>query len=328
MSRAIMLAGFGYGHVSPNPMVGCVITDRNGNIIGEGWHRKFGTPHAEVNAVNSVKDKRSLSDATLYVTLEPCSHFGKTPPCADMIIDMGIPHVIIGTEDPFPSVSGKGIEKLRAAGITVKRGILRDECRRLNNKFITAHSLRRPYIMLKWAQDIEGSMGDTSRRIHFSSTLTRMYMHRLRAGFDAIMTGNKTIIADNPRLDVREWFGHSPRPVIFNSASQDISLYLNNRTDTIRIDPNISIEDNMRHLYSDYGITSLLVEGGKATLDSFINSGIWDCMRIEVSGQISGGNIKAPFPVGIPAYNQKIGANNIYEFINKRLDDINKQTVC
>ncbi|MDE6556831.1 MAG: bifunctional diaminohydroxyphosphoribosylaminopyrimidine deaminase/5-amino-6-(5-phosphoribosylamino)uracil reductase RibD, partial [Duncaniella sp.] len=185
MQRALELAKNGALDASPNPMVGAVIVDAGGKIIGEGWHRRCGEGHAEVNAIASVADESLLKDSTIYVTLEPCSHYGKTPPCADLIISKGIPRVVVGCLDPFPEVSGRGIARLREAGIEVVTGVLEEECRKLNEKFITAHTLQRPFITLKWAESADGYLD-----ARISTPFTRMLAHKLRATSDAILVGS------------------------------------------------------------------------------------------------------------------------------------------
>ena len=225
MRRAIELARKGAGFVSPNPMVGAVIVAPGGRIIGEGWHRRYGGPHAEVNAVASVKaeDDMLLPESTIYVSLEPCSHYGKTPPCSKLLIEKRFRRVVIGMRDPFKEVSGRGIVMLREAGIEVIENVLEKECRHLNRRFITAHTLHRPYIQLKWAQSADGYIAAINAQgegipVKLSDPLTSVEMHRERAMADAILAGTNTIISDNPSLTTRLWPGKSPRPVIFASA--------------------------------------------------------------------------------------------------------------
>ena len=204
MHRCIQLAKCGEAGAPPNPMVGAVVVC-DGRIIGEGYHRRCGGPHAEVNAINSVKDRRLLSRSTIYVSLEPCAHYGKTPPCADLIIKSGIPRVVIGCADPFAKVNGLGIKKLRDAGCDVKVGVLESECLELNRRFFTFHKKRRPWITLKWAQSKDGFIGacDTTNRVQFSNAFTQTIVHRLRAKSSAILVGTRTAILDNPSLTTR-----------------------------------------------------------------------------------------------------------------------------
>lgn len=294
MRRALQLAANGAGYVSPNPMVGAVIVDATGHIIGQGWHRKYGGPHAEVQAFRSVRpeDERLLSEATIYVTLEPCSHYGKTPPCAKLIVDKGVRRVVVGCGDPNPKVSGRGIEMIRQAGIEVTENVLRDECVALNKRFMTAHTLHRPWIQLKWAEDERGNMARRNPEytpgcdlpeylpMQISSPVGMVLMHGQRAMVDAIMVGTNTLLSDNPSLTTRLWPGHSPRPVIFRSSRLPDSLKIWDRHPVI-LDPAVPLEQNMHLLFSEHGITSLMVEGGRTLLDSFIEKGLYDEMRVE-----------------------------------------------
>lgn len=278
MWRALQLARLGEGLVSPNPMVGAVIVSSGGKIIGEGYHHCYGGPHAEVCAISSVKDvdRQFIADSTIYVTLEPCSHYGKTPPCAKLIIDTGIPRVVVGSADPFPEVSGRGIRMLREAGVEVVENVLRNECDALNERFLTAHRLKRPWIQLKWAQSADGFMAGvddtgTPYPVKFSTPISSVWMHRRRSMVDAIMVGKNTLKIDRPRLDCRHWPGKSPR----------------------RVEPRHDIEQQMCDLYSE-GITSLMVEGGPTLLKSFIDLGLYDDIKIEVSDKVLGTGLKAP----------------------------------
>lgn len=296
MRRALQLAANGAGYVSPNPMVGAVIVDATGHIIGQGWHRKYGGPHAEVQAFSSVRpeDERLLSEATIYVTLEPCSHYGKTPPCAKLIVDKGVRRVVVGCGDPNPKVSGRGIEMIRQAGIEITENVLRDECAALNKRFMTAHTLHRPWIQLKWAEDAQGNMARRNPEytpgcdlpeylpMQISSPVGMVLMHGQRAMADAIMAGTNTLLSDNPSLTTRLWPGHSPRPVIFRSPRLPDSLKIWDRHPVI-LDPAVPLEQNMHLLFSEHGITSLMVEGGRTLLDSFIEHNLFDEIRIESS---------------------------------------------
>lgn len=286
MRRALELARHGELDASPNPMVGAVIVGPDGDIIGEGWHRRHGEGHAEVNAVASVADKSLLRDATMYVTLEPCSHYGKTPPCAAMIIREGIPRVVVGCLDPFEKVSGRGVNMLREAGVEVMTGCLEDECVALNRKFMTAHRLHRPYVTLKWAESADGYIDG-----HISTPLTSMLVHRLRATHDAILVGSGTVLADSPSLDTRLFAGRSPLRVILDRRGRvkDASQSDN----TVVYSDYESLIDVLSDLYNR-GVTSLLVEGGAQVHASFISSGLWDAIRIERGHADIGGNVKAP----------------------------------
>ena len=278
MKRALQLARLGEGLVSPNPMVGAVIVAADGKIIGEGYHHRYGGPHAEVNAVNSVRDsdRYLLSDSAIYVTLEPCSHYGKTPPCAKLIIDTGIPRVAVGSADPFKEVSGRGIRMLRDAGVEVVEDVMREECDALNVRFLTAHRLGRPWIQLKWAQSADGFMAGIDKDgkpfpVKFSTPVSSVRMHRRRSMVDAIMVGKNTLNIDKPRLDCRYWPGRAPR----------------------RVEPRHDLEAQMRELYKE-GVTSLMVEGGPTLLQSFIDIGLYDDVKIETSEKKLGAGLPAP----------------------------------
>lgn len=278
MRRALQLARLGEGLVSPNPMVGAVIVAADGRIIGEGYHHQYGGPHAEVCAVRSVADADLplLKDSTIYVTLEPCSHYGKTPPCSKLIIDSGIPRVVVGSADPFPAVSGRGIRMLREAGVEVVEDVLREECDALNVRFLTAHRKGRPWIQLKWARSADGFMagvGDDGNPypVKFSTPVSSVWMHRRRSMVDAIMVGRNTLEIDHPRLDCRHWPGRAPR----------------------RIEPRHDLETQMRELYAD-GITSLMVEGGPTLLQSFIDLRLYDDIKVEISPKSLGRGLPAP----------------------------------
>lgn len=284
MRRCLELAAMGEIGAHPNPMVGAVIVDRNGRILGEGYHERCGQAHAEVNAVADA-DRRGedLTDATIYVSLEPCSHWGKTPPCAKLIIDRRIPRVVVGTIDPFAKVHGRGIAMLREAGIevTVLSGEIAEACRRLNRRFFTAHTLGRPFVALKWAQTADGYV-DRLRTDHstpplrISSAASQMAVHRYRSTFDAIAVGSNTARLDRPRLDARHWpEGRPPRRVEFHRG--DLAAQL-------------------RSLYES-GVTSLLVEGGPTLQRAFLAANLVDEMRIERSAETLGEpGVVAPLP--------------------------------
>lgn len=318
MRRAIQLARYGAGFVSPNPMVGAVIVSADRRIIGEGWHRKYGGPHAEVNAVESVSpdDMNLLKEATIYVTLEPCSHYGKTPPCSLLLIEKGIGRVVIGSADPFPLVSGRGVKMLREAGIEVIEDFMREQCDEINSKFLTAHTLKRPYILLKWAQSRDGfiaAVTDTGkpRPATLSSDYTKMMMHSIRAVYDAILIGTNTAIIDNPALTTRLWPGNDPIPVLFDSPNLPDNLGILSRKH-ILIDPSLKLSEQMNRLYEDHGITSLMVEGGSKVLDSFIRDNLFDEIRVEISPKLLKNGIKAPvLPQNITLINSEKIDNSI-----------------
>lgn len=283
MRRALELASHGRLDASPNPMVGAVIVGNDGSIIGEGWHRRCGEGHAEVNAIASVKDEALLQDSTMYVTLEPCSHYGKTPPCARLIVDKKIPRVVVGTTDPFEKVSGRGIAILREAGVEVLTGVLEDECRRLNCKFFTAHTLRRPFITLKWAESADRFIDG-----RISTPVTSVLVHKLRAEHDAILVGSGTYLADSPGLDTRLFAGRSPRRFVLDRRGRTVTP-----DDVTVISEYDSLGAVMSLLYAD-GVTSLLVEGGAGVLSSFMAEGLWDKIRVEQSPVCIEGRVQAP----------------------------------
>lgn len=314
MRRALQLARLGYGFTSPNPMVGAVIATPSGRVIGEGWHRRWGGPHAEVNAVASVRDPELLRGATVYVTLEPCSHFGKTPPCANLLIEKRAGRVVVGCLDPFPAVSGRGVRLLRDAGIEVRTGVLEEECRELNRMFIYAHTHRRPYVMLKWAQSADGYVATAEGApVHLSTPATAVLMHRLRVGFDAIAVGTRTVITDDPHLTCRLWPARRLRPVLFDAHRHTpASSHLLHNPDTIRLTADVPLPEALSRLYAEHGIISLMVEGGPTLLRSFIGQRLYQAVRIEVSPLRLGAGVPAPeFPLaGLKA--ERIGSNTIF----------------
>ncbi|MCM1066979.1 MAG: bifunctional diaminohydroxyphosphoribosylaminopyrimidine deaminase/5-amino-6-(5-phosphoribosylamino)uracil reductase RibD [Muribaculaceae bacterium] len=328
MRRALQLAANGRGHVSPNPMVGAVIVDASGRIIGEGWHRRFGGPHAEVNAVRSVAeaDRHLLPEATIYVTLEPCSHYGKTPPCAKLLIECGIGRVVIASGDPNPRVSGRGVAMLREAGIEVCEGLLDAEACELNRAFMTAHTLGRPFVTLKWARSADGYMdirrapGEPAAR--FSTALSSQMVHRRRSVHDAIAIGAGTALADGPRLDVRLIAGHSPVPVLFDRHSllnaANCSLLRDESRSALHITGDKPLSEVLRRLYAECGITSLLVEGGPSLLKSFIEAGLWDEAYVETApfSLADAGCAISPIIPQCPAEAIAAGPNVIYVFRN------------
>ncbi len=277
MTRALQLAEIGRGNVSPNPMVGCVIV-HNDSIIGEGWHRKYGDWHAEVNAVNSVADKSLLTESTAYVTLEPCSHFGKTPPCADLLVKHQLKKVVICNYDPFPLVAGKGIQKLKDAGIEVVTGILEEKGRELNARFFTLVEKKRPYIILKWAETIDGFIaGENFEQVKISNALSHKYSHKWRSEEDAIMVGTNTALYDNPRLNVREWSGRNPiRLIVDKNQRLPQSLHVfDGSVKTITLTDPLDWE-----VYEQEKIQSIIVEGGAKLIASFIEANCFDEIRV------------------------------------------------
>ncbi len=317
IKRCIELAQNGLGTTYPNPMVGSVIV-YDGQIIGEGWHKKAGEPHAEVNAVRSVKDKSLLKKATIYVSLEPCSHFGKTPPCCDLIIANEIPNVVVGTVDPNEKVAGKGILKLIEAGANVTVGVLEEECNELNKRFFTFHQKKRPYIILKWAESQDGFLTpekaiDQDRKpIWITNQYSRQLVHKWRTEEQAILVGTQTVVDDNPKLNARDWNGNNPVRVVIdqnnrideNSFIFDDSVKTlifskdskpsteNTQFEVIDFSKNI-ISQILDVLYQNQ-IQSIIIEGGRQTLQSFIDENLWDEARIFVGKTNFLNGTKAP----------------------------------
>jgi diaminohydroxyphosphoribosylaminopyrimidine deaminase/5-amino-6-(5-phosphoribosylamino)uracil reductase len=261
MQRCLQLARNGMQNARPNPMVGAVIVAQ-GRIIGEGYHVRCGEGHAEVNAFASVRpeDEALLPEATIYVSLEPCSHYGKTPPCAELIIKKGVRRVVVGCEDDFAEVRGRGIRKLRDAGIEVTVGVMEEECRELNRRFLTYHREERPYIILKWAQTANGFIDDDGQALQISTPFTQMLSHKLRAEEDAILVGRVTDEREHPQLSVRHWVGTDPKRLVID------------RQHPLRLDS----------LHA-HNIQSLIVEGGARTLQSFLDDSLWDEIRVETA---------------------------------------------
>ncbi|AUC81928.1 bifunctional diaminohydroxyphosphoribosylaminopyrimidine deaminase/5-amino-6-(5-phosphoribosylamino)uracil reductase RibD [Lacinutrix sp. Bg11-31] len=297
MQRAIQIANNGLGTTRPNPMVGAVIVHNN-KIIGEGFTSKYGGNHAEVNAIKSVTDKLLLAKSTIYVTLEPCSHYGKTPPCSDLILHHKIPNVVIGCVDDNPEVAGKGIKKLMEAGCNVTIGVLEKECKAHHKRFFTFHNKKRPYIILKWAETSDGFIAPTSRDeqkpVWITNQLSRQLVHKWRAEEQAILVGANTVLQDNPSLTVRDWTGNNPIRVVLdkNEKLQKHLSVFNYEAETILLKENTakSICDT---LFTN-SINSIIIEGGAKTLQLFIDEGLWDEARI-FKGKIDfNDGVKAP----------------------------------
>ena len=370
MHRCLELAQLGAGYVAPNPMVGAVLV-HEGRIIGEGWHKEYGKAHAEVNCINAVQeeDRQFISQSILYVSLEPCAHYGKTPPCADLIIHYNIPRVVIGCRDPFKEVDGKGIEKLKAAGIEVETALLEQECRELNKRFFTFHTKQRPYIILKWAQTSDGYMapliplqgktleqvnkkissfindtkappaeGFGEARLFISNEYSNILVHQWRSEEAAIMVGTNTALHDDPALTTRLWPGPSPvrlvidlnlrlpvslkvfdgseRTIVFNTIKEDEKPNLS----FIKLDKEKQFVPQLMDVLYRLPFQSVLVEGGAALLQTFIESGVWDEARVIVNGELSIGN-------GLPApvlkneqlvMEEKISTDTISYFRNSK----------
>jgi diaminohydroxyphosphoribosylaminopyrimidine deaminase / 5-amino-6-(5-phosphoribosylamino)uracil reductase len=310
MRRALELAEWGRGYVSPNPMVGCVIVHED-MIIGEGWHKEYGGPHAEVHAVNSVENQALLSESTVYVTLEPCAHWGKTPPCANLLVEKKVKKVIIAAVDSNPLVGGKGIEILKNAGIEIETRILEKEARWQNRRFFTQIEKQRPYVILKWAQTQDGFVArENFDSKWISNSQSRQLVHKWRAEEDAILVGKNTAAYDNPRLDVRDWVGKNPVRIVLDSKlelSHELNLFdqsiptlifntvksgTKDNLEWIHL-PQITPEAILEELHSRK-IQSLIVEGGSQVLRQFIESGLWDEARVfTASAQFERG-ISAP----------------------------------
>lgn len=312
MHRCIQLAKNGRQNAQPNPMVGAVIV-HDGRIIGEGYHVRCGEGHAEVNAFASVKsaDERLLHESTIYVSLEPCSHYGKTPPCADLIIRKGVKRVVVGCQDPFAKVQGRGIQKIREAGIMVDVGVCEEECKELNKVFITFHQYGRPYITLKWAQSSDGLIGATDsqgnrRQAAISDKYTRMHAHKLRAENQAILVGRNTFDCDHPSLTTRFWYGPSPKRIIL---THDRSITDEDGTgikDNSAIITGGNLDAIMTELH-DAGIQSLLVEGGSNVLQEFIDAHLWDEAYVEQGIHPIGSGTAAPIlPHDVPVDKENI----------------------
>ncbi|EPR69013.1 bifunctional diaminohydroxyphosphoribosylaminopyrimidine deaminase/5-amino-6-(5-phosphoribosylamino)uracil reductase RibD [Cyclobacterium qasimii] len=317
MLRAIELAELGRGSVSPNPMVGCVIV-HDGLIIGEGYHEEYGQAHAEVNAIASVKDKSLLKEATLYVSLEPCAHFGKTPPCADLIVKHQLKEVIIAAVDSNPLVEKKGIQKLEQAGIAVTTGVIEQEVRKQNVRFFTQMEKKRPYIILKWAQTKDGFVARTNFDSKWiSNSLSRQQVHRWRTEEDSILVGTNTARYDNPRLNARDWYGKDPLRLVVDrelkleeslhlfDGQQDTIIYNNKlnktvgKTEWAKMDVRIDAKEIVADLYAR-NIQSLIVEGGAAVLGDFIANDLWDEARVFTGNAEFGLGIPAPVMTTIP----------------------------
>ncbi len=337
MQRCIDLALMGKGKVAPNPMVGCVIV-KNNLIIGESYHTHFGAAHAELSAFELVTDKTLLESSTVYVSLEPCAHFGKTPPCVDLFIKYKVKKVVIGCRDSNPLVSGKGIEKLKNAGIEVVEGVLEEDCKRLNKRFFTFHEKNRPFVILKWAQTADGYLdklrekGEVGMNL-ISAPETKALVHKWRSEEQSILVGRNTIINDNPSLTVREYKGENPIRIVIDSQlqiSSDVNIYSEEAPTIVfnrlknEVKENIewikisetSTSNILAELYKR-NIISVFVEGGSRTLQYFIIDNVWDEARVIVSDINFGDGIKAPVISKVPYDNFKFGKDMIYYYKRK-----------
>ncbi|MDD2797102.1 MAG: bifunctional diaminohydroxyphosphoribosylaminopyrimidine deaminase/5-amino-6-(5-phosphoribosylamino)uracil reductase RibD [Bacteroidales bacterium] len=338
IQRCLQLAAQGREKAAPNPMVGAVIV-HNGKIIGEGFHTACGFAHAEVEAINSVADHSLLKESTMYVSLEPCSHYGKTPPCAKLIIEKQIPKVVIGTLDPFPAVSGNGVKMLEAAGVNVRVGVNVEECRSLNKAFFCFLEKKRPYIVLKWAQTKDGFIdkirneGEKPHPTPISNEMTRTHVHKLRSELQSILVGTNTAINDNPSLTVRFWSGNNPTRLLLDRKLRvpSNSILFNGKVPTliftekekenstnceyVRIDfSNNPVLEILNILYRR-NIQSLLVEGGRQLLQSFIDFDLWDEVQVEVADLTFDDGIAAPKFEATPHSTEQICNSMMYHYI-------------
>lgn len=314
MQRCLQLAALGLGKTSPNPMVGAVIV-HNGQIIGEGYHHLYGQAHAEVNAINSVKNKELLKESTIYVNLEPCSHFGKTPPCADAIIRYGIPKVVIGSIDYHDKVNGNGVRKLREAGVEVVENVCEADCEELNKRFFTFHQQHRPYIILKWAQTRDGFMdidrnGSETTSYWITNPALKVLVHKWRSEEDAILVGYNTMRNDRPQLTTREYPGKDPQRFVMQRGTDVIA-------DLPYTPLSEKAEEAIQQLYN-LKIQSVIIEGGKKTLEKFLEIGLWDEARILVGNQTWSKGLKAPIIPETPEKTVQID-DNLLMYVRRHL---------
>ena len=332
MQRALELAHLGLGNVSPNPLVGCVIVhDRK--IIGEGYHKKYGEIHAEVNAINSVSDQKLLAESTAFVSLEPCAHFGKTPPCSELLIEKGIKKVVIACEDPFAEVDGKGIKQLRAAGLEVEVGLLKKDAIELNKRFFTFHQKKRPYIILKWAQTEDGFIARKNYDSKWiSNQYSRQLVHKWRTEEDAILVGKNTALHDNPSLTAREWSGKNPLRILLDSNLEilnDFHLFNDDAKTLIfnsEKDENIGSNQwvkadldasSIKKKLHELNIQSVIVEGGSQVLNSFIKENCWDEARVFTSSQTFEQGIESPKAKGMLVHDETILGDQLKIYRNQ-----------
>lgn len=348
MERCFQLALNGLGNVAPNPLVGSVIVHK-GKIIGEGFHAEYGKSHAEVNAINSVMDKSLLRESTIYVNLEPCSHFGKTPPCADLIITSGIPRVVLASRDPFVEVAGRGIARLREAGVAVVESVLEERAKDLNRRFFTFHQKKRPYIILKWAQsldgyvDIERKPGDELKPIWITNELARAVVHRWRSEEQSILVGTKTVELDNPRLNVRDWSGNNPVRVVidrtlrlspsshvFDGEQQTLVMIGNNfgsatrkppfcdrpNLELVTLDFSRDIEPQVLEILYQRSIQSVIIEGGTQVLEAFLGKNLWDEARVFIGRKLFHYGVHAPILEAKPITEDRLFDSILYTYRN------------
>ncbi len=339
MLRCIQLAKNGLGTTYPNPLVGSVVV-HNDKIIGEGWHYKAGRPHAEVNAIKSIGSSKLLKEATIYVSLEPCSHFGKTPPCADLIIENEIKKVVVGSLDPNPKVAGRGIKKLMDAGCDVIVGVSEEECNELNKRFFTFHQKKRPYIFLKWAQTADGFIApkeevrSETKPVWITHEFSRQRVHKMRAEEQAILVGTNTVLQDNPSLTVRDWVGENPTRILIDrnlKLSRDLSVFDANSKTVIFNEKETKTSENLdfeKILFSEEisqqicaslfrrNIQSVIIEGGAKTLQTFIDANLWDEAFVFNGNNSFGEGVKAPIFKGVLISEEKIKDDTLRIFKN------------
>ena len=327
IKRCIEIAKNGLGTTAPNPMVGCVIVHDN-KIIGEGFTSPYGEKHAEVNAIESVKAPSLLNKATLYVTLEPCSHIGKTPPCSNLIIENKIPQVVIGTIDTHSKVAGKGIEKLKDSGCKVQVGVLEEECKKHHKRFFTFHNKKRPYIILKWAETQDGFIAPKTKHeqkpVWITNEISRQLVHKWRSEEQAILVGTNTVIEDNPSLTVRDWTGKNPIRIVLDKKNILSKKYqiLNKDAETIVISENdIDFSNNVALQICDLlhknNIQSIIIEGGRNTLQTFINEKLWDEARVFIGKTTFKDGVKAPVFKGKQIQDSLILEDSLKIYINE-----------
>ncbi len=307
MERCLFLAKKGLGNTYPNPLVGCVIVCE-GKIIAEGWHKKAGANHAEREAILKVKDQSLLSKSSLFVNLEPCDHYGKTPPCTDLILEMKIPRVIIGCLDQNKRVLGKGLKKLKQAGCEVKIGVLKSKCKKLNRRFFSFHQKKRPYVILKWAESLDGFIApkENLKKYWLTNPLSKQLVHQWRSQEQSIMIGVQTVLDDNPKLDTRLWNGKNPVPVVidpsqklskidgnFNLMKKKFITIKNQNRNKNKDQLSIKAQEILDQLFNN-SLQSVIIEGGTKTLQNFIDAELWDEVRIFVTKEKLISGLKGP----------------------------------
>ena len=330
MQVCIDLALKGFPLAFPNPMVGCVIV-HNDSIIGQGYHQQFGSHHAEVNAIASVENKELLEESTLYVSLEPCTHFGKTPPCVDLIVNSKIPRVVIGSLDTFSEVNGKGIQRLKETGIEVLTKVLEKECRAINKRFFTFHEKKRPYVILKWAQTSDGYIAPLNQKepLWISSTESKILVHQWRSQEQAIMVGRKTVELDNPLLTTREVKGKNPIRIVLDrklSLNKDLLIF-NDDAPTLVVNDKLSSDNHLKIDFNNLApsllkelhsrnIQSIIIEGGAQTLNTFIDAKVWDEARVFTSKKTLEKGVQSPLIQSVINYSEIVGDDKLTYFIN------------